>query len=114
MKLQWFSTKIRRVCLIESKGADLYMDSVFVFCAEDFDEAFRKALYLGRNQEEEYVNVDNAKVMWKFKEIISLDIVRQDNLDGAEVYSEPIEILGEREPFDSVFHPENSNPTQTI
>ena len=115
MKPQWFSTKIRQVCLIELEGADLYWDSIFVFQAEDFDKAFQKALCLGKKQEVEYVNANGGKVRWKFKEIISLDMIRQENLDEAEIYSESIDIpIKEREAFDSVFYPENSKPIQTI
>ena len=114
MKQQWFSSKIRLICLIESKGSTLYMDSIFVFSAKNFKEAFQKSLQLGRDHERRYVNADGEKVLWKLKEIISLDIIRQKDLDGVEVYSELVVPDGEIEPFDSLFYPETSKPTQTI
>ncbi len=115
MNLKWFSSKIRLVALVESLGSDLYIDSVFIFKADDFKDAFEKAIKLGKNQEEEYINANNKRVCWRLKEIISLDLIKQEELDGVEVYSEPIEIqTDKREPFDVVYHPEKSEPTQTI
>lgn len=111
----WFSTKVRLVCLIENIGATRYMDSVYLFRAEDFTKAFQRALQLGYSQEEQYANVDGKQVKWKLKEIISLDIIREDSLDGAEIYSEPVELApGESIAFNDEFHPEKSEPTQTI
>lgn len=113
--MEWFSTKVRLVCLVEDTGALHYMDSVYIFRAEDFSTAFQRALELGRNQEEEYVNTDDKRVIWKFKEVISLDIIRKETLDGAEVYSEPGNLSSDEIfAFDVEFHPEQSQPTQTI
>ena len=111
----WFSTKVRLVCLIESIGAHRYMDSVYLFQSADFEAAFTRALELGRSQEKSYLNADNQQVVWKLKEVVSLDNIAAKSLDGAEVYSEPVD-LGDDEsiPFYSEFHPEKSQPTQTI
>ena len=111
----WFSTKIRMVCLIEPNGAQRYMDSVFVFQSEDFDVAFRRALDVGRGQEKEYLNADGKRVKWRLKEIISLDILEVESLDGVEGYSEPVNLNDtEAIPFDADLHPEASRPTQTV
>ena len=55
-ELTWFSAKIRVVCLIETTGADVFNDSVHVFRAKDWDDAFQRAIQLGRQMEEEYLN----------------------------------------------------------
>ena len=111
----WFSTKLRLVCLIDPIGAHRYMDSIFIFKSTDFDAAFEKALQLGRNLENTYLNADNQQVVWKLKEIISLDIIREKSLDGAEIYSEPVALApNESIPFNAEFHAERSQPTQTI
>ena len=113
--MSWFSTKVRIACLIEGQGAVDYMDSVYVFRAKDFEEAFQCAFKLGCSQEEEYLNFENRRVSWRFKEIISLDIIRSRAINGAEVYSEPVELApGEQIPFDAEFHPEDSKPTQAV
>jgi hypothetical protein len=113
--MSWFSSKIRLVCLIEPKGAVRYQDSVLIFTAKDFEDALRRAVTLGKSKEEEYRNIEGQRVVWQLKEVISLDKIPGESLDGAEVYSEPIDLAsGEIIPFDTEFHPELSKPTQTI
>ncbi len=112
--MRWFSSKVRLVVLLETQGASRYADSVFLFRAADFDEAFQRALALGRAQEEEYTGGEGERVRWRLKEILSLDVL-DDELDGVEVYSEPVTLApGEAYPFDATFEPEKSQPTQTV
>jgi hypothetical protein len=112
--MRWFSSRARLVVLLEKEGASRYADSVFLFRAADFGDAFQRALALGRAQEQEYLNGEGEKVRWRLKEIVSLDVIR-GALDGAEVYSEPVALEpGEGYPFDVRFEPEKSQPTQTV
>lgn len=112
-EMQWFSTKIRLACIVERKRLQRFMDSIYVFQSTDFDDAFRKAIDIGRSQEREYLNDAKDLVEWRLKEIISLDLIRPQSLDGAEVYSEPVEPAAS-DLIDNAFHPEDSNPTQTL
>ncbi len=115
MSKLWFSSKIRLVCLVEPNGATRYQEFVFIFSAKDFEDAFRRVVELGKSKEEEYRNSEGQRVVWRLKEVISLDKIPGESLDGAEVYSEPTELAsGETIPFDTEFHPELSKPTQTI
>ena len=115
MTLYWFSAKLRFVCLIEGHGATRYMDSVFIFQATDFQPAFEKVLKLGRTREEQYSNEAKEIVAWRLAFVISLDRLGSELSDGAEIYSEPVPLqAGESIPFDAVFEPENSRPTQTV
>jgi hypothetical protein len=87
-----------------------YMDSIDVFRSTDVQTAFKRALELGKSQERPYLNVDQKKVMWKLAEVISLDMIAAESLDGVEVYSEPVELApGEGFPLDVVLHPEARN-----
>lgn len=53
------------VALVEAKGGNHYMDNVYLFkCDYDWDKAFQRALEIGRQQEEEYINYES--VMEKF------------------------------------------------
>lgn len=113
-EMQWFSSKIRLACIIEPKRLQRFMDSIYVFQSTDFDDAFRRAIDIGRSQEKNYLNDAKELVEWKLKEIISLDLIRPQSLDGAEVYSEPVETDATDSLFDSAFNPEDSNPTQTL
>jgi hypothetical protein len=116
MSEQWFSTKIRLACLIVPKGLHSYMDSIFIFRCAGFEEAFLRALEIGKSRESRYMNSDQQLVEWKLKEIISLDIISSESLEsGTEVYSEPVEPLPSEQTLSyGEFHPENSKPTQTI
>ena len=113
-EMQWFSTKIRLACILERKGLKRFMDSIYVFRCTDFDDAFKKALDIGRSQEKSYLNDEGELVVWRLKEIISLDLIRPQSLDGAEVYSEPVEPAPNDFPFNNAFYPEDSHPTQTL
>ena len=110
----WFSAKLRRICLVEGHGCTMANDSVHVFQATDFDEAFERALDIGRRHEEEYRTADGQLVRWKLAEVLTLDAVR-DSIDGAEVYSEFAEFDPPRGmTIDAIFHPEDSKPNQTF
>lgn len=113
-EMQWFSTRVRLACIVGPKGLQRFMDSIYVFQSTDFDSAFRKAIEIGRSQEKNYLNDADELVEWRLKEIISLDLVRPQSLDGAEVYSEHVEPDASDFVFDNAFHPEDSNPTQTL
>ena len=113
-ELEWFSAKIRLACIIEPKGLQRFMDSIYVFRSTDFDDAFRKALDRGRSQEKNYLNDADELIEWRLKEIISLDRIKPPSLDGAEVYSEAVEPAAGDSLLDTAFHPEDSNPTQTL
>lgn len=115
MTAAWFSAKVRLVLLIAGSDAVEYRDSIFVFRSTDFPPAFQRALAIGRSQEEQYENAEGRLVRWRFKEIVSLDIIQTDELDGAEVYSEPVDLEeGAKIEFETSFEPELSKPTQTI
>ena len=112
---RWYSSKVRLVVLAESGGAVRYADSVYLFRATDFDDAFQRALSIGRKQEKEYVGGEGDRIRWRLKEVISLDVLSGEDLDGAEVYSEPADLApADRYLYDAVFTPESSTPTQTI
>ena len=114
-ELSWFSAKIRFVCLIDRTGTDVYNDSVLLFRAEDWEDAFQRAIQLGREEEEEYFNDSGERVRWRLKEVIFLNIILKDSLDGVEVHSEWVDVpKGEVLPFETVFHPEESDPQQTF
>lgn len=85
----WFSTKIRLVGLLEPGGATGYRDSIFLIRAADFDDAFRRALEVGRAEERTYVNANGVNLRRALAEVISVDWLGEQLEDGKEVYSEP-------------------------
>jgi hypothetical protein len=113
-ELGWFSACLRRVCVIEGAGAVDAWDEVFLLRAEDRDEAFTRALEIGRDREETYVNADGESVLWLFAEVVTLDEVRTNHLDGVEVYCSVTSVpTGSKKVSDHVFKPEESTPGST-
>ena len=51
----WFSARLRMVGLLsDNTMSDFYMDTVVIFTASGFRNAFERALTLGRSNEQEY------------------------------------------------------------
>ena len=120
--MAWFSTKVRLAILVEQAPHDSqFTESVYVFRIEErddwaalWDQAFQRALALGKQQEQEYRNDAGQRVRWRLQEIVSLDVIRSDDLDGAEIYAEPVSMRpADMVPFDTEFWPERSQPPQT-
>ncbi len=110
---QWFSTKLRFIVLVEPTGGDIFHDCLFLIKAEDFKSAFDRALSIGNKEENKYRNVEDKIVLRKFVEIISLDIISNRDLDGAELNSE-LQRSSRTVSFMQTFAPEMSKPIQTI
>ncbi len=112
--LDWFSARVRLVILIEGAGASRYADSVIMLRAGGWAQARQRALRLGYEQETTYLNAEGERVAWRLVEILSLDRIEADDLDGVEVHSQfvPLE-PGRTIPFHAEFKPEESKPTQT-
>jgi len=115
--VNFWSARISLVVLVDEakpRKTHLWDEIVIVFRAKDYKHAFTRALQIGRSHETEYLNCDQRRVRWALVEIENLDPVGRV-MDGAEVASrlkhrrskEPI-------PFDTVFHPENSDPGQSF
>jgi hypothetical protein len=111
----WFSAKRRIAALVEPRGVVRFMDCVHVFRALDWATAFESAVALGRTHESEFTNADGANAKWRLAQLVTLDLLEGETLDGCEVYSEFVsagdaDIVG----WDHAFHPEGSTPTQSI
>lgn len=112
---KWFSAKARLVSIVEGGGAKMYLDTLWVFTASDWDAALQRAVALGRVREEEYRNAEGRRVHWALKEILSLDRISGEKLDGAEVHSSLMDVPAEEQTIlASEFQPESSAPVQTL
>jgi hypothetical protein len=111
----WFSAQLRFVSLVEKRGGNMIDDSIVVFRATSFYTAFRHALKIGKAREHEYLNVYGKQVRWKLQEIVTLDIIREKSIDGAEVWSR-LDILKGKNvvSLDAKLEPEKSQPAQTF
>ena len=53
--------------------------------AENPDEAYQKALKIGKDSESEYINTDGTAVRWIFEGLTTLISVYEELEDGAEI-----------------------------
>ena len=90
------------------KKKNLYDDSVVVFRAKDFDDAFERAIAIGKQR------VEALQPFHKFVEVVTLDWVGK-KVDGMEVASK-LHSRVSAKPIspETVFHPEKSNPDQSF
>jgi hypothetical protein len=109
---QWFSASMRLVILVEGEGATSQDEVVHVFRADDWDVAFQRAQALGRSHERDYENGDGQRVRWRLDRLLTLDLIRASDLDGAEVFSALTDVSG-GPGFDTVFDPGRHQPGQT-
>lgn len=111
----WFSAMVRLADIIGEAGAETYMKSVFVFQAANWDEALERAVELGRVLEEDHLNAEGERVVWKLMDVETLDMLGEEIPDGREVYSEPVPAGPEGKAMrpNTKFRPEESKPTQT-
>src|SRR4051812_26481167 len=85
----FYSARLLFIILVEGgpgKKRNHYDETVVVFKAASFDEAFARALTLGRKSETNYRNDDGHLVRWALVRVINLDWVGA-TIDGKEVAS---------------------------
>jgi hypothetical protein len=111
--MNFYSARLLFVCLVDDgkpKKKNMYDDSVVAFRAQDFDDAFRRAVEIGKAREHSYLSPDGHKVRWALVEILNLDWVGR-KIDGAEVASKlHYRVSAKRINPKAKFHPEKSKP----
>src|SRR4051794_3040876 len=93
----WFSAMAQFVVFI-GEGIENYERSLFVFQADGFDAAHRRAVELGRAQESTYANTFGDVVRWQLVRVETLDVLGDVVDDGREVFSERVSYDGEALP----------------
>lgn len=111
--MDFYSARLLFIILVaDSRGRkrNHYDESVIVFRAKGFSDAFKRALTLGRAQETVYKNDKGQKVRWALVEIRNLDCVGP-KVDGKEVASMLHHRTSKKRISPSQrFHPEQSKP----
>lgn len=113
----FYSARLLYVIMVHEGTArrrNLHDESVIVFRAKDFQDAFQRALELGRAQETEYKNGKGQKVRWVLAEITTLDFIGR-KIDGKEVSSRLHDRVGrKRISSGQKFRPERSKPNNSF
>jgi len=111
MSRVWFSAMLRFVVLIDGTPERLAR-SVIVVQAEDFPDAFRRVIEVGRSMGSRYMGGEGNDVEWRFKHVETLDMLGDAITDGREIWAEPAEIpAGFAEEAALPASPETSKPT---
>lgn len=104
---------LRLVVLVEGEGATRRVRSLVLLRADAWSEARERALLRGHEMERSYVGGTGERVRWRLEGIETLDLLGEAIEDGREVYAEPVDLAaGESMDFDTVFHPDASEPGQ--
>lgn len=87
--MNWYLAKL--VFQIENNSnMHQFDEQLRIIKATDYNEAIEKALQIGKMEEDEFLNTDNHKVLWKFKAITYVSHL-QNMESGAELCSQIIE-----------------------
>ncbi|RYU74794.1 DUF4288 domain-containing protein [Hymenobacter persicinus] len=86
----WYVARIILKCSAPHQVEEhLFDEQIRLIQASNSEEAYQKALILGKQEELEYLNEDGMTVRWSFEGLFDLDIV-ESLTDGAEITSKRI------------------------
>ena len=83
----WYSATLQFYFVNSVLGKTRSESSVFLVKAANFDEAFKKFLCVGQQNEVSFENHLGQQIKKRFAAITTLDVISQSNLDGAEIKS---------------------------
>ena len=96
--------------MVESRGCDALIDHVIVYRAR-VHSWLRPVLAIGRSLER--TEHGESRVEWRLAEVLTIDVLVNQDLDGAEVHSQFIDMVPEDSvPFGTEPHPEASTPVR--
>jgi hypothetical protein len=85
--MKWFIAKmVYQIICGAGKHAPQFDEQLRLIVAENVEEALRKALAMGTEEQDSFLNQKNDWVRWKFINVSDLYPMSQ-LIDGAEIYS---------------------------
>jgi|GEM_PF-3313588 len=115
--MNFYSARLLFIILIDDgkpRRKNQFDESVIVFRARSFEDAFERALALGKEKETKYKNDKGQGVRWALKSILNLDLIGK-KVDGSEVSSVlHYRVSKEPIPFGKQFKPQNSEPSESF
>jgi Domain of unknown function (DUF4288) len=86
--MNWYLTKlVYRIICGDGEHTAQFDEQLRLIHAADEEEAFDKAMYIGKKEEDCFTNVNEQPVQWKFINVAELYKL-QELIDGAELYSQ--------------------------
>lgn len=108
--IRWYSAKVRMARMVESQGCDALVDHIVVYRAP-IHSWLGSALTAARSLER--MEPGESRVEWRLAEVLTIDVLRNQTLDGAEVHSQFIDMVpSDSAPFGTEPHPEASTPVR--
>jgi hypothetical protein len=96
--------------MVQPHGCDALVDHVVVYRAH-VHSWLRSALAIGRSLER--TERGESRIEWRLAEVLTIDVLNNQNLDGAEVHCQFIDMVpGDSVPFGTQPHPEASTPVR--
>jgi len=88
-------------------------DTVYLFRAPSYSDAVKKFLALGRSKEHSYINGHGHMLRVRFVGLVTVDLIKANKLDGAEIVSTPLMETDPSFSFDTPLDPDNYEFTET-
>jgi hypothetical protein len=111
--MEFYSARLLFIILVDDgrpRKKNRFDECVMVFRAKDFDDAFKRAVELGKSRETDYKNDKGQRVRWTLVDILNLDCVGK-KIDGKEVASDlHYRTQNQPIPANKKFHPERAKP----
>lgn len=99
--MNWYIAKIVfNICIDDARNHTQFDEQCRIISAISKQEAMQKALAIGRNEEEEFVNMEKQKVEWKFIDVLDVFEVKEWK-DGSKIYASTHE---EEEPLHYILY----------
>ena len=84
---RWYVAVLVLECRVGDHPTGTADVQIRLVAADSHEEAYEKALFLGRRAEQTYSNADGEQVTWLFKGLHALDeAFAQELTDGAEIW----------------------------
>ena len=109
----WYSATLRYYSVTAEMGRVGGEDTVHLIRARSFEEAIKKFLALGRSKEHSYRNGYGHDLRVRFVGLVTVDNIKKNDLNGAEIVSTPLMETDPSFSFDTPLDPDNYKFTET-
>ncbi len=90
--MNWYAAKIVLQCVVGDEESSTFDMQVRVLRADSDESAYSKAMELGRQVQQQYLNEDDQTVRWVFCGLADLEqLDDEDIVDGTEITSRRVE-----------------------
>lgn len=85
---KWYIAEIVQEIVVADDPRNVVHKNLMLIQASSPDEAYEKAIQLGKESEDSYENPSGKQVRFKFRGLGALNVIEDDLIDGAELLYE--------------------------